>query len=415
MPEATYLHFAGLKAPVLLDRAESLLPLLLNALPKWPVEIRTITPMIPAFISITGAENGLFEVVVNGDQSERRKWNAVNAICDLLAEMAWEQIRSRPDILCVHGAAVAFAGRLVLFPNSKRAGKSTLTCALARLGQTVFTDDFLPIAVSQDRVLSGIANGAAPRLRLPIPSEFTDGFKAWAMADPGPSNRQYKFLSNLPLSSGGVSLPLGAIVTLERQDLPTQPRLEPVERSAAMESMIVQNFARSVHAGVILKSIEALTASLPCFRLVYHSGEMAAAYLHNHDLLADLPVAKLSAQVAPRLAPQDLHPAMPDPFDSAHIYAQRPHFTEIKTHDAHFMADEAGLAIHRLNPGSSAIWRLLAEPVSYDEIVEVICAAFPDIQQHQIAADTLLAMQQFVQARLIEPVVMRDPIQAVAQ
>ena len=85
-------------------------------------------------------------------------------------------------------------------------------------------------------------------------------------ADSGPANPQYKFLSDAPLAKAGAARPLGAIVTLLRRDDPTPPRLEPISRAAAMEAMIVQNFARAIESGAILKTVEALTASLPSRR-----------------------------------------------------------------------------------------------------------------------------------------------------
>ena len=402
MGDTIYLHFDGLKAPVQLIRAQSLLPLLAKALPNWPVQIRQAPTDTPEFIRIVGVENTMFAVVVTAEKLAPRRWNAVNAICDLISEMAWEKLRSHPELLCVHGAAVEFCERLVLFPNTRRAGKSTLAAVLARLGQTVFTDDFLPIEIAQNRVISGLATGVAPRIRLPIPPEFSQAFNAWVAADSGPANPQYKFLSDAPLAKAGAARPLGAIVTLLRRDDPTPPRLEPISRAAAMEAMIVQNFARAIESGAILKTVEALTASLPAYQLTYHSGEEAAAYLQAHAAFSGLPVAKLAPEIVMRQAPLGHGQAKAHAFDHAQPHRQCAGVTEIKTDDAHFLTDKNGMAIHRLNPGSSAIWRLLAEPIGLDEIVAVLCAAFPDIAPAQIRADSLAALQQFAHSRLIE-------------
>ena len=148
MGDTIYLQFDGLKAPVQLIRAQSLLPLLAKALPNWPVHMHQSPPDTPAFIRILGVESNMFAVAVTAEKTAPRRWNAVNAICDLISEMAWAKLRSQPELLCVHGAAVEFCERLVLFPNTRRAGKSTLAAVLARLGQTVFTDDFLPIEIA---------------------------------------------------------------------------------------------------------------------------------------------------------------------------------------------------------------------------------------------------------------------------
>ena len=403
MAAVNYLSYAGLNAPVRLDGADALLPLLSAALPSWPVTVSDMAPSQQPFASLRGQSDGMYEINVYADASQARRWDAVNVVCDFVAEMAWEKLRSQPDLLCVHAAAVQFGDRLVVFPSSRRAGKSTLTCALAHQGQTVFTDDYLFIDIAADGAMNGTANGIAPRLRLPVPDGFSEVFNRWATADQGPSNKQYKYLTEAPLATGGASLALGAIVVLDRQDEPVTPRLDPIDQATAMDSMIIQNFARSLHAGIILQSIETLTANLPTYRLVYHCGEDAAAFLRSSELLHDLPVAKLVDAKPPTQAPLEELEQRPMPFDPVAAYVQRVGATESHIDGAHFLADRSGLAIHRLNSGSAAIWRLLAEPTSLQDVVEILTVAFPDTKPDQIAADSLAALQQLTAARLIEP------------
>ena len=52
-----------------------------------------------------------------------------------------------------------------------------------------------------------------------------------------------------------------------------------------------------------------------------------------------------------------------------------------------FLADVNGAAIHHLNPVGSAIWNLLAEPVTITEMVELVSIAFPGVSRDQIEID----------------------------
>ncbi len=52
-----------------------------------------------------------------------------------------------------------------------------------------------------------------------------------------------------------------------------------------------------------------------------------------------------------------------------------------------FLADPQGAAIHHLNPVASAVWHLLAEPMTEARIVDLIHSAFPEVARAQIAGD----------------------------
>ena len=146
MNRTTYLQFDGLTNPVALENAARLLPMISDVLAGWPYRTSDICEGRP-FVTIRPSDGDKWELELAEMQSDPRRWNAVNVICDLVAEMAWERLRFDPSLLCLHAAAVAFSGRLIIFPNTRRAGKSTVTAALARLGHRAYTDDFLPVRV----------------------------------------------------------------------------------------------------------------------------------------------------------------------------------------------------------------------------------------------------------------------------
>ena len=406
MANTRYLNFEGLNHSVALENAAPLETMVSEVLSAWPHQISATQPQNPPFVTIRPADDGRWSLVTEDAPSDVRIWDSVNTVCDLVAETAWERLRSEPELLCLHAAAVNFGGRLVVFPNARRAGKSTLAIALARLGRQLYTDDFLPVRIdASNQTCLGIANGAPPRIRLPVPQGFSDAFHAWVGQDRGPSNRQYKYLLDAQIAPHGETLPLGAMVVLDRQDEPVEPVLAPMAREDALESLISQNFARTRHAGAILKSIDVITRHLPIYRLSYHSGEVAAEYLSGHSDLKSLPATRF-AELAQddRQAPLNQIGKSTPEFAAVRQYVQATNVTETQAGNDSFLADGTGLAIFRLNPVSTAIWRLLEEPTDLDEVVSLLAAAFPDVPADQITTDCEQLMRGLAEARLILPV-----------
>ncbi len=403
MTDTHHVYFEGLDHPIELEGASSIAAMISTILKAWPHKMVPAEPHKQAFVSIRPASSKHWEVVCADAPDAPRVWNDVNALCDVVAEMAWERLRSDPRLLCLHTAAIDFGGRLVVFPNARRAGKSTLAIALARRGLRLYTDDFLPIRVDDvTRSCIGIANGVLPRLRLPVPEEFGDAFHKWVADNNGPSNRQYKYLADLPIAPWGANLPLGAMVMLDRCDTPTQPRLSAIAREDALTGLITQNFARTRHSGAILRSIELISRRLPIYRLSYHSAEEAAEYLSTHPDLSTLPVARLAEAVQDeRQAPLDRFEREAVDFFPDQDYVQAPRLTQTKAGENFFLADKDGIGIFRLNPMSSAIWRLLEEPTNLGEIVEILATAFPDVATDQIFTDCDRLMRELAAAHLI--------------
>lgn len=403
--EPQYVQLDGLKHPVALENADEIGAMLPAILSAWPHRILTTPPSEPPFITVSPAGPDRWNVLHADQPDAPRIWDGVNTVCDIVAEMAWERLRSDPDLLCLHAAAIDFNGRLVVMPNARRAGKSTLAIALARLGRPLYSDDFLPVRVDAEaRTCAGIANGIQPRLRLPLPEGFSDAFHAEVAQDPGPSNRQYKYLSNAPVAPWGETLPLGAMVMLERSDDPQPPHLSVMAREDALASLITQNFARTRHAGAILRSVDLLSRNLPIYRLTYHSAEEAAEYLSAHPDMTALPAAQLTEFAQDdRQAPLDQLGRPAPEFAKDLCYTQAQGVTESVVGDEAFLADGSGIGIFRLNPVSAAIWNLLEEPTDLGEVVAILSEAFPDVPVEQISTDSENLMRGLTRARLITP------------
>ncbi|EHK53331.1 hypothetical protein [Allomesorhizobium alhagi] len=108
-----------------------------------------------------------------------------------------------------------FAERLVVFPSTNRAGKSTLIARLAAEGVAVHADDLLPLTPDDE----GMSLGISPRLRLPLPETAGATLTRFVMENQGAADGRYKYLELAAplLAPFGESCPIGAFVLLERQ------------------------------------------------------------------------------------------------------------------------------------------------------------------------------------------------------
>lgn len=404
--ESTHILYEGLDRPARLVDAARLLPTLSAVVHGWPATMDPGPPHTDPFATLRPLSSATWELDAHLGAGAK-SFDPVNAVCDFVAELSWERLRSRPDLLCLHAAAVAFGDHLVLFPSGRRSGKSTLAAALARAGHRLFSDDFVPVDIDPaDGIARGLANGIAPRLRQPLPADSSGAFRTWVGADPGPANRQYKYLTGAPLAPANTALPLGAVVVLDRRETATPPRLEAIAPEDTLSQLIVQNFARTAHAGDILRAIRALVSGLATYRLVYSGFEEAAAFLAACDALRALSPARIAdarpgavAAVLPDASAPAAHPA----FDPAVAYVQAPGFTEAAMGEDSFLADGDGSAIHRLNPGSTLIWRLVEEPMRLDDVVAVMAEVFADVEVSRLRADADRMLRDFLAARLIRP------------
>jgi hypothetical protein len=308
-----------------------------------------------------------------------------------------------PNLLCLHAAAVAMAGRLMIFPNVRRAGKSTLSAALARAGHPLFSDDIVPLSFAPDGTAFGHAMGLAPRLRLPLPEALGQGFRDWAEGVAGPRNRQYLYLTLPEQPPQGTVLPLGAFVFLDRRDEAGPARLERLAPEAAMDALLFQNFTRDRHSGDILRLMAAVLQTRPTFRLTYHDLDSAVSSLQATFAEWRDPCPDQGETVRFRLAELGAPDLPKAPEDS--LLRQRAGTVEVWLGKRLFLADVEGRAIHGIDPIGAIVWQVLAEPTRPYEIAELLAEAFPDAGHDRITADVQRLLTQFRDAALIAPAV----------
>ena len=389
------IFFDGLGAPLRLDDAEAVQRLLPGIATGWRYNVRPADPAMGPFFTIRlQPGTPTYHCENHVEPAPARLLDALNAACDAMAAVAQAVAAEDARLLCLHAAGVVIAGRLVVFPNVRRAGKSTLSVALAHAGHPVFSDDVLPLVFPALAPAYGLAMGLAPRLRLPLPDSSGQEFRDWVAATPGPQNRQYKYLSLPGQPIHGESLPLGAFVILDRQDMPVPARLDPVPPDAAMDGLLHQNFTRDRHSGDILQALADLLAMTPVYRLCYFDLQGAVDCLGCAlaNAFPDLPPAPGHIpQFRPALA--DAVPAVPRQDDALR---QRAHTTARMIGTTLYLADPEGRAIHRMDPLAAAIWDILENPAAAAEIEEILVEAFPTVDRHQIAADLRKLLQALI-------------------
>jgi Coenzyme PQQ synthesis protein D (PqqD) len=397
--------FHGIAAPLRLNGAETVLPVLDRIAVGWPHRGTAADPEAIPFFSISSDPGGDRLVCESHAEGKGpRRFDAVNAVCDAMVGLALALPAEHPDLICLHAAAVAMAGRLLVFPNVQRAGKSTLSAALAQAGHALFSDDVVPLSFASDARARGHAMGIAPRLRLPLPEALGQGFRDWVEGIGGPRNRQYLYLSLPDLPPRGTVLPLGAFVILDRLETPVEARLELVGPEVAMDALLFQNFTRDRHSGDILRVMAAVLSDRPAYRLSYHDLDSAVACLERqfHRWPDPITDAAKDPEQSFRLADFATQVARGGQA-GGRLLRQRPGTTEIWLGDRLYLADAMGRAIHRIDPVGAAVWLILAEPTTPDEIAALLAETFPEISRAQISADLQRLIAQFDANNLIQP------------
>lgn len=200
----------------------------------------------------------------------------VEAVCGFHFEFIDWYIARHPHHLFLHGAGVVFGGKLVLLPALAKAGKSTLSVALAQAGAVLYGDDVMPIDTTTHQA---IALGIQARLRT-IPDDAEPAFRAFVEARMGPTNdnRLYVLLRDGEIAPPEQRADVGGIVLLER--VPgAEARLTAADPADALEKIILQNFAGDVPAPEALDSLHTVVSGAACYALRYGRSADAVALL----------------------------------------------------------------------------------------------------------------------------------------
>jgi hypothetical protein len=272
-------HFSGLSAPIALDSCNELLPIMEKVLCHWRISPCPADEIAQPLITIEKRDGGYQRHSAWVKDGKGFFHDPLDAICDFIVDLIHAFVAENPDLLCLHCAAVEFEQGLVLFPNTYKAGKSTLTVKLASVGCRVFSDDVMPLAKQSNH---GIALGIQPRLRMPLPDNADQDFQDFVETTPGTANRRYRYpaLDHGLLAPLGTESPIRAIVVLKRDD-ENPPAITDATKGHVLKDVILRNFARQGPAVNILDTLFSLVESTDCFTLNYATPAQAAELLNE--------------------------------------------------------------------------------------------------------------------------------------
>jgi hypothetical protein len=378
MKDIIHLAFEDLSRPIALIDCRDLIDYFPIIFPGWQITEVPESDQPP--ILILRREEATHILEADWLDKPLRRKDEVDAICGLVAELVRAYVNDDLKFLCLHGAAAEFAGKLVIFPSKYRAGKSILSTCLAAANVTLFCDDALPISLVEGY---GIALGLAPRLRIPLPENLSAESRRFIETYTALKGRQYLYLDlrNGALATRGSHAPVGAFVLLEREE-GVVAALEAISKGEVLRQVVWQNFAREAEAPQILDRLNQMVAGAQRYRLRYDRAEDAVALLKETFKgwpkmgKENSPGSLLSTESGPE--PVDIPPG---------CYLRKGDISVVTVDGEGFLADIQGAAIHHLNPIGSAIWALLAEPMTVGEMVELLLVAFPEAGRAQVESD----------------------------
>jgi hypothetical protein len=305
---------------------------------------------------------------------------SVAAACCVVADLAECLLDVEPDLLCLHCGAAEIGGRLVALTGPSHMGKSTLAARLSMEDVVLYCDDMLPI----DRDGNGIALGAGPRLRLPLPPSASPAFAAHVARHRGPSDGRYAYVNAPSVAAYGRRAPVGAVLLLDRR--PGGPaRLREAVRADALAFLVRQNIAADRLPDEILDRFDALLAGARCLRLEYADLDEAAA-------LVTRSFARWPADDVPALPVAPEQETVPDasgqpPLPRGVRFARSAGIGVRQVGDDVFLAEAATRRIHRLNATGGILWSLLGDPKGADDLAEALRTLYPSVPAERIAGD----------------------------
>ncbi|NMG39195.1 PqqD family peptide modification chaperone [Chelativorans sp. ZYF759] len=324
------------------------------------------------------------------------------AAANLAVDLLEAHLDEHPDLLAIHGACAVLGDTAVLFPGSSRAGKSTLSVALAAAGFPVLADDVL--ALSSEQPPHAISLGMHPRLRLPLP-DAADAQLARFVADHSAAeDDKYAYLA-LPEGAGpsfGRTARLGAIVLLEREE-GRDAELVSVIPGDGLQELMMQQLSPALSQADALPRLATVLDGIPCYRLSYGDladavAKLRAVFVEGEEIEAAPAPVEDEAAASPTPATQE---GTQRTFAIGLRFVRADGATHHQIEDETFLTlGEAG-AVFRLNPISSALWNLVENPMSVDLCTALLAEAFPDIDERRIMADVETHFAQMQEAGLV--------------
>ncbi|MDH3240269.1 MAG: PqqD family protein [Alphaproteobacteria bacterium] len=402
MPDDILIRFERVRQPVVLADCAPVLPIIDRVLAAWPHVVESGGPerLAPQAHRITLARTASLYLLDSPwlDRLIRHR-DPLNAVCDLVVHLVHGFVATNPTALCLHSAAARIGGRLVVFPNVYRGGKSLLSAHLAALGAEIFADDVIPV---RGRANHGFALGLAPRLRLPFPDVVEPEFETFVARHAGPVSARYRYLDLGPGRQApfGATAPIGAFVLLDRRE-DHAAALEPLARGETLRRVIARNFARRQPARRILDRLQRVVEGTPCYRLAYGDPATAARLLMARfsEWDAARPEARRRAKTRARDVGRGGGPS--DAWGRGGAWRLGSAVMERRVDDELFLINGETDSIYHLNALADALWGLAGTGAGEADMVNLLAAAFPSVAKNRIAGDVRALIESLTRRGLL--------------
>jgi hypothetical protein len=391
------LRYPGLDGTVRLEDADEVLAALDAMMTGWHPQVMTrcgITKAPESLISTIRRAGSRVDLHSPWLDEPLRGLRVASAACGVVADISQAFCNQHPDCIGLHCGAVQINGQLVVLTGPARAGKSTLISRLtAEPDMMVFCDDILPVL--NDGLAFGL--GLAPRLRLPLPESASAAFRAHVATYLGPADNRYAYLCGPNIAPHGTRAPVRAFIVLARgEDDPA--RLHHMGAAEAVQHLVRQNISAPSEGVGQFERVTQMAESLVCLKLVYSDLEDAVALLRQAFGGAGLDT--FSVDIAPAL-PAMLEPVMHPPARLEQCFHRSQHVA-IRAVDADlFLWHATEHSYFHLNMVARAVWTLLEDPVSGQEIADILCEGFPDTPRPVIEADVAALLGGFAAELLV--------------
>lgn len=402
-PPIVDISLKGIGKCLRVEYAPEVVAALTQAMPGWPITVsaaKGIAPQRYIYQDTQGLWQGSFD-----EPHEYHLPSSASAACSLVGDLISQRLAGSPELLGLHCGSVEINHRLVLFPESSKAGKSTLTVALAAAGYRVFGDDVLGLTAQGE----GVAMGVAPRLRLPLPDGFATEFVDYATHFAGPEDDRYRFVipQNDRLAQYNDSCPVGAIVLLDREAKVVTPEVITLSPSEGLLQLLCQNFAHDTDSESLFKHLLPLMQTVPCLLLRY--SEPLAGAQHLAHIIKNAPtdaISSASLLSTPSATPSRSTVSAPLTHTAQQaalstVWVTQNNISTYPVGDELFLIDNRTGAIHRLNSSGKLVWLLLQQaPLLGHELAELVAEHF-SVLLHDATPDVNSLLIALARAKLI--------------
>lgn len=384
MPAPLYLYFDGFDLPLQLKRCEHLIQYFPILFPE--LKYQSGEPNNNPIISIQ-FDDDAYHISTSWMEETKRYTDKVDVLCELIAQLALAKSFNDFKALYLHAAAVEINGRLVVFPSQFRAGKSFLTACLVAEGHRYLGDDIVPLALD---TYQGRSAGFSPRLRLPLPSTTDIKSRHFIENHTALTGKRYSYLNleqDLKVSKNEL-IDIGAFVLLEREE-GCHAELEELPVASVFQQLIKQNFARDIDATQILSTLTLAVSNSQCIKIKYDRADEAVKLLTEH-------FANWPTQPEVQFETNEPYSEIKSTELSSNVgLVQNKLAQKIRIEGESFLTSPDGKAIYHLNGIGSGIWELLTKPISKEDIISTLSAAFPQIERSTIKKDVTEILKRF--------------------